>query len=667
MREWFHRPGEGRPRRRVVRAIGALASSGLVAVAAMLPVPATAASAEYRVQQITGIAGSVPFGGVWTNDAGQVAGTSPVAGGVTPGHALLWTAAAGAQDLGTLGGPTSAATGINGPGHVAGVADIDSSGTSHAFLWASGAMRDLGVLPGGTRSAASDVNDLDQVVGRSSGANFFNHAFIWTAAQGMIDLGTLPGDDTSEAQSINAAGQVVGESFVLGPVGTVPHGFIWSPSTGMQPLTPPAGFLVNAVYDINSAGQVVGQYSAQDGTPRPFLYSGGTWTDLGTLPGDDQGFATGINDSGLVVGVSTNQLFPSGTSHAVRWTTAGGAVDLNSLIPPAPAITLTAVNNVTNQGLIAATAGFSLGTAPFYLLTPVTGQLRVTTNPALPSQILVDGTPADSWGLNWMDIAPGSHTISFTHVEGFSEPGAQQVTVTAGATTTVEGGFTQRGSLRVTTSPAVPAAISVDGSPRDDWGLWTDLPVGSHQVCFGPTSDFTPPGCQTVSVTAGSLTQVTGSYTSSPGAPGPAGTGQLRVTTSPALPSQVLLDGVPMDSWGLNWVDLAPGTHTLSFTHVEGYTEPAPQTVVVTSGSITAVQGSFTQRGSLRVLTSPAEPASIAVDGVPRNNWGMWTDLPVGSHTVCFGAVPGTLVPPCQAVTLHAGVLTTITGTYTGT
>src|SRR5439155_356416 len=119
------------------------------------------------------------------------------------------------------------------------------------------------------------------------------------------------------------------------------------------------------------------------------------------------------------------------------------------------------------------------------------------------------------------------------------------------------------------------------------------------------------------------------------------GTGMLRVTTSPALPSQILVDGVTRDSWGLNWVKLSPGSYTLSFTHVEGYTEPAPQMVTVTAGQTTTVTGTFTQRGSLRVITNPAVPGTISVDGIPRDDWGMWTDLPTGNHQVCFGAVPG--------------------------
>jgi hypothetical protein len=214
----------------------------------------------------------------------------------------------------------------------------------------------------------------------------------------------------------------------------------------------------------------------------------------------------------------------------------------------------------------------------------------------------------------------------------------------------------QRGSLRVITSPPVPAAISIDGTPRDNWGMWADLPTGSHRVCFGSTADYITPPCQTVVITGGNLTRVTGKYTR---------TGRLRVTTNPALPTQILVDGMPMGGWGLDWVDLAPGSYTVSFTHVEGYTEPAPQTVLVTAGNTTVVQGSFTRWGSLRVVTRPAVPATITVDGVAGNDWGTWTDLPAGPHTICFGPVPGRRAPPCQTVTLKPGALTSVAGSYT--
>jgi hypothetical protein len=301
-------------------------------------------------------------------------------------------------------------------------------------------------------------------------------------------------------------------------------------------------------------------------------------------------------------------------------------------------------------------------------ITPATGMLRVTTNPPLPSQLTsVSGVPRDSWGITWAAVEAGSYTIVATHVEGWTEPAPQPVTVTAGQTTALQENFTQRGELRVITNPAVAAPISVDGTTRNDWGMFTDLPTGSHEVCFGPTAGFDPPNpaCQTVMLTAGQQTTLTGNYTSDAQAAGPQGTGQLRVTTSPALPSQILVNGVPMDSWGLTWVDLAPGTYTVTFTHVEGWTEPELLPVTVTAGQTTVVQGSFVQRGELHVVTSPAVPAQITMDGTVMNNWGVFTDVPVGSHQVCFGWAPSAVAPPCQTVTVTAGALTTITGTYT--
>src|SRR5690606_15653507 len=116
------------------------------------------------------------------------------------------------------------------------------------------------------------------------------------------------------------------------------------------------------------------------------------------------------------------------------------------------------------------------------------------------------------------------------------------VTVVADATTTVVGTFVPRGYLRVTTSPAVASQIKVDGIARNNWGLWTDLPVGSHEVCFGAVAGYTAPGCQTVTLTAGTTTTITGSFTSSSGIAQP-GVGFLRVTSSPALPTQISVDG----------------------------------------------------------------------------------------------------------------------------
>jgi FG-GAP repeat len=292
------------------------------------------------------------------------------------------------------------------------------------------------------------------------------------------------------------------------------------------------------------------------------------------------------------------------------------------------------------------------------------GNLQVATIPAVATQIIIDGEIRDSWGLNWLHLPPGTYTLSFTHVEGFTEPAPQQVTITSGQTTTVNANFTARGSLRVITNPAVWATISVDGVPRDDFGMWTDLPAGNYQVCFGPVVGFDAPPCQNAVVTASQQTTITGNYASNPNAIGETNKGFLRVETSPAVRTQVMVDGVIRDSWGLNWLKLTPGPHTVSFTGVEGYTPPPQQQVNITAGQTTTLIAPFAQRGFLRVITNPAVWANILVDGVPRNAFGMWTDIPTGSHQVCFGPVIGFTPPPCQNANVTAGQLTTITGNY---
>jgi len=353
-------------------------------------------------------------------------------------------------------------------------------------------------------------------------------------------------------------------------------------------------------------------------------------------------------------------------SSAYQWVGLALPVPLNEVVNGPNTISIS-----SGSDIIVANVDLKLVGAGGVVNPPPTssGMLRVASSPAVPTQILVDGQIADSWGLAWLSLPAGTHTVSFSHVQGYTEPAPQTVTVTAGGTTTVTGTFVPRGFLRVMTSPPVASEVTVDGNPADDMGVWTDMPVGTHQVCFRPVAGYTAPPCQPAAITAGTTTTVTGTFTANPGAPGQSGTGLLRVTTSPALPSQIILTpqgGAPFitDTWSLDWLQLAPGAYTVTFSHVPGYTEPAPQSVTVSAGATTTLTGTFTQRGTLRVTTSPALDATISVDGVAADNWGVWTDLPVGAHQVCFGAVAGHTTPACQTATVTGGNETDISGTY---
>jgi len=200
------------------------------------------------------------------------------------------------HDLGTLGGRSSNAQGINNSGQVVGFADI-SSRSGHAFLYSDGQMQDLGTL-GDAYSVAFDVNDSAQVVGWSRPPSGEVRAFLYSDGQ-MKSLGTL-GGSSSSANDINNSDQVVGESSTSGES----HAFLYSDGQ-MQDLGTLGG-PGSGAYGVNDSGQVVGASTTSTGEGHAFLYSDGQMQDLNDLIPADSGWhlveARAINTSGQIVG-----------------------------------------------------------------------------------------------------------------------------------------------------------------------------------------------------------------------------------------------------------------------------------------------------------------------------------------------------------------------------
>ncbi len=93
-------------------------------------------------------------------------------------------------------------------------------------------------------------------------------------------------------------------------------------------------------------------------------------SDLGTLPGDNETIATGINASGQVVGSSRR----SGPARAFVWSD-GLMSDLNSLIPPDSGWVLRSAAAINDADQIVGW-GLHNGADRGFLLTPTISEVR---------------------------------------------------------------------------------------------------------------------------------------------------------------------------------------------------------------------------------------------------------------------------------------------------
>ena len=268
------------------------------------------------------------------NDLGQVVGASDT-GRTGIRHAFLWEAGQ-MTDLDPANARNSAAYGINYAGRIAGVYS-DPGGESTAFLFAAGTITALSQVPRGTVSA---INNPGQIIGGLwTDTPSLHLAFLWSAGA-VTKLGTL-GGTASQARALNDSGQVAGLADVEGNSAT--HAFLYSGADLSDLGT--LGGKNSMAFGMNSAGQVVGlSQIAGSGLHHAFLYSGGAMTDLGTLGGTESQ-ADDIDAGGLVVGWSRTA---SGEQHAFVWN-SGSMLDLNSLVTVGAGVWLeeaTAANDV---------------------------------------------------------------------------------------------------------------------------------------------------------------------------------------------------------------------------------------------------------------------------------------------------------------------------------
>jgi probable HAF family extracellular repeat protein len=280
-----------------------------------------------------------------------------------------------ASGLGTLGGTDSFGAGINMSGQLVG-RSLTSTGASHAFVWTPGGtngvasnpqMKDLN--PTGGTSAATSINSTGQVAGYMTVSRpqqpDQDRAVIYS--NGTITQIPLPtgGFFYSYAYGINDNGKVAGEAYTaLSPIS---HGFVYNGATTSE--IGDLGGASSTPLAINNNDRIVGYSSTPEGYDHAFVYSGGTMSDLGTL-GGHYSYANAINNKNVIVGSSFTDDLDS-IFHAFI-TDGTSLTDLNSKVTSKAADwVLSEASGINDTGVIVGVGTLS-GAKHGYMLKPLT-------------------------------------------------------------------------------------------------------------------------------------------------------------------------------------------------------------------------------------------------------------------------------------------------------
>jgi probable HAF family extracellular repeat protein len=370
------------------------------------------------------------------NDRGMVVGEAETAKGRL--HAFAWTEGGGMRDLGDLGGGVSVANGVNEGGLVVGEAE-DSNGVMRAFAWSEAAGISAIDAHGSVQSYAHAVNRDGIIVGAAEFPEG-RRAVIWSNGVGMAVGGLGEGD--SEACDVNDGDVVAGRRQVGSGDDAGSRGFVYysrSTDAALASVEAARPDGRTAALAVNNLGQVTGYGEDADGRRRVILYEPVRGMRVLDTGGNAYSEGRGINDGGAIVGAMLRG--DADDDHALLWKD-GDLHDLNELIDPDADWVLLEARDINTAGWIVG-RGLLDGRERAFLLRPV----RAERLDVLPS-VSIAVPPPDST---------------------YREP----ATILVGASATSPEG------VRRVVFHANGSVIGSDSEPPFEI-LWTNVPAGEY-------------------------------------------------------------------------------------------------------------------------------------------------------------------------------------------
>ena len=355
--------------------------------------------------------------------SGEIVLANPNNSGEWVSHAVLWGGTS-IKDISSpgLGGPNSAAYGVNIWGQLVGQADTktpdpngedfcgskaltltQSGNTCVPFLWQQGSMIALPRLQNsdgkeGSNGIALQVSDFGIAAGTAENGELdstcpgasvsaqriefkpvlWTRTFPWSEVR-VHELDTFDNEPDGVAFAINRLGQVVGATGTCGPFNSIEpvnlislHAVLWQNGKAIDLGNLGGDGKAFGIFatGLNDYGQVVGTSdTAGDKSFHAFLWQQGHITDLGTLKGDSYSHGTAIGNNGLVLGVSIDANF---NPRAVLWRN-GTPTDMNALVPADTTLKLQSACSINDKGEIIGFAALksNLNESHAYLAKPV--------------------------------------------------------------------------------------------------------------------------------------------------------------------------------------------------------------------------------------------------------------------------------------------------------
>ena len=254
------------------------------------------------------------------NDKGQVSGWR--ISDATEDGAFIWRTGQFRIVLPPNGGFSARALGINDWSELAGIYGTFPPDRTHGFFWRGGRLTEIAAVPGENELSAVHLNNRRQVVVLSRHPETGAQYFIWQRGE-VTPLERVP-NRGFEAYRINDRGVVVGQSSGDGAT-SVP--LLWQDGAAML-LDPPEGAMTAAGRDINDHNTLVVNATIA-GRSAAYLWHEGEYTALPGLPGRESTRGSAINNSGVVVGSSSDESVAGPT--ATVWDGVRAA-DLNALV-----------------------------------------------------------------------------------------------------------------------------------------------------------------------------------------------------------------------------------------------------------------------------------------------------------------------------------------------